>query len=61
MTQDGESMGNTKTKVSITLDNDLIEILHLRANADERSFSQYINHILKRYIDLLSEKEQRKK
>jgi hypothetical protein len=45
-------MGNTKTKVSITLDNDLIEVLHLRADADD---------ILKRYIELLSEKEQRKK
>lgn len=54
-------MGNTKTKVSITLDNDLIDVLRLRADADERSFSQYINLILKRYIERLQEKERGKK
>jgi uncharacterized protein (DUF4415 family) len=56
----GAIMGNTKSKVSITLDNDLIEVLHLRADADDRSFSQYINLILKRYMEKLLEKEQKK-
>lgn len=54
-------MGNTKTKVSITLDNELIDALRLHADADERSFSQYINLILKRYIEKLQEKERAKK
>ena len=36
-----------KTKVSITLDADIIEQLKRLAEADDRSFSQYINLILK--------------
>lgn len=39
-----------KTKVSITLDADLIEIIREMAERDDRSFSQYINLILKEYI-----------
>lgn len=39
-----------KTKVSITLDADLIEIIKEMAEQDDRSFSQYINLILKEYI-----------
>lgn len=39
-----------KTKVSITLDTDLIEIIKELAEQDDRSFSQYINLILKEYI-----------
>ncbi len=39
-----------KEKVSITLDSDLIEKIKLLAEEDERSFSQYINKILKEYI-----------
>lgn len=39
-----------KNKVSITLDADIIdEIKHL-AKEDDRSFSQYINLILKEYL-----------
>ncbi len=53
-------MGNTKTKVSITLDNELIDELRNYADADDRSFSQYINLILKRYIEKLQEKERRR-
>ena len=45
-----------KTKVSITLDTDLIEHLKILAEADDRSFSQYINLTLK---DFLSRKCQR--
>ena len=39
-----------KNKISITLDSDLIEILKKEAEKDDRSFSQYINLILKEYI-----------
>lgn len=40
-----------KTKVSITLDSDLIEMLKTLAEADDRSFSQYINLVLKKYLE----------
>lgn len=39
-----------KTKVSITLDSDLIEKIKRFAEEDDRSFSQYINLILRNYI-----------
>lgn len=39
-----------KSKVSITLDTDIIEEIKHLAEKDDRSFSQYINLILKRYI-----------
>lgn len=39
-----------KTKVSITLDTNIIEQIKNLAEADDRSFSQYINFILKEYI-----------
>ena len=39
-----------KNKISITLDSDIIEILKKEAEEDDRSFSQYINLILKEYI-----------
>lgn len=39
-----------KTKVSITLDNDLVLKLKEMAENDDRSFSQYINLILKDWV-----------
>ena len=39
-----------KEKVSITLDNDIVEKIKLLAEEDERSFSQYINKVLKDYL-----------
>ncbi len=36
-----------KSKVSITLDNDVIKEIKRLAEEDDRSFSQYINLILK--------------
>lgn len=39
-----------KTKVSITLDTTIIEVLKDLAEKDDRSFSQYINLILKTYL-----------
>jgi len=40
-----------KTKVSITLDNDVIKKLKQLAEEDDRSFSQYINMVLKEYLN----------
>lgn len=39
-----------KSKVSITLDEDIIEKIKLLSEYDDRSFSQYINLILKEHI-----------
>ncbi len=40
-----------KTKVSITLDDDVIKKIKELAEKDDRSFSQYINLILKEYLN----------
>ncbi|MCI8768872.1 MAG: ribbon-helix-helix domain-containing protein [Schaedlerella sp.] len=40
-----------KSKVSITLDSDIIEKIKQLAENDDRSFSQYINLILKEYLN----------
>ena len=39
-----------KTKVSITLDSDIIEKLKEMAEKDDRSFSQYVNLVLRNYL-----------
>lgn len=39
-----------KSKVSITLDSDIIVQLKDLAEKDDRSFSQFINMILKEYL-----------
>lgn len=39
-----------KTKISITLDTELIEAVKQLAEQDDRSFSQYVNLIIKEYI-----------
>lgn len=39
-----------KNKVSITLDEDVIEKIKQLAEDDDRSFSQYINMVLKEYL-----------
>ena len=45
-----------KTKVSITLDEDVIRQVRDLADADDRNFSQYINLILKKHVQETSEK-----
>ena len=40
-----------KSKVSITLDSDIIEKIKQLAENDDRSFSQYIKLILKEYLN----------
>ena len=40
-----------KNKVSITLDEDLVERIRQLAKNDDRSFSQYINLVLKDHVN----------
>ena len=40
-----------KEKISITLDNDLLEKIREKAEADDRSLSQYINIVLKKHLE----------
>ncbi len=40
-----------KTKVSISLDENIVEKIKALAEKDDRSFSQYINMILKKHIN----------
>ncbi len=40
-----------KNKVSITLDSDVIEQIKFCAEQDDRSFSQYINMVLKEHLN----------
>lgn len=42
-----------KEKVSITLDNDIVKRLKEEAEKDERTFSQYINLVLKEHVKKL--------
>lgn len=46
-----------KEKVSITLDTDIVTQIKKRAEEDDRSFSQYINMILKNHIAETSRKK----
>ena len=39
-----------KSKVSITLDEDIIEKIKELAEKDDRSFSQYVNLVLKEHV-----------
>ncbi len=40
-----------KEKISITVDADVLEKLRTLAEEDDRSLSQYINIVLKQYIE----------
>ena len=44
-----------KEKISITIDPELLAELRKEAERDERSLSQFINIILKKYISSLDE------
>ena len=46
-----------KSKVSVTLDADIIAQIKSIAENDDRSFSQYINLILKKHIENLKLEE----
>lgn len=43
-------MKSLKTKVSITLDSEIIEEVKRLAEQDDRSFSQYINLVLREHL-----------
>ena len=47
-----------KQKISITLDEDIIPILKEQAEACDRSLSQYINLILKDYLNRREKQKQ---
>lgn len=40
-----------KEKISITIDSDVLKALREKAEADDRSLSQYINLILKKHLE----------
>lgn len=40
-----------KTSISITIDSDLLQELKTEAERDERSLSQFINLVLRKYIN----------
>ena len=46
-----------KTKVSITLDTEVIEEIKELAEQDDRSFRQYVNLVLKDYLKKQDKKE----
>jgi predicted transcriptional regulator len=46
-----------KSKVSITLDDEVIEEIKKLAENDDRSFSQYINLVLREYLSKQEEKK----
>ena len=47
-----------KSKVSITLDSDVIEQIKQLAERDDRSFSQYINMTLKEHLNSEDKKKE---
>ena len=47
-----------KEKISITIDNDLLQKLRYHAEEDDRSLSQYINIVLKKHIENVDIKKQ---
>ncbi len=50
-------MSQLNVKVSVTLDEDIIDIIKKLSVRDGRSFSQYINLVLRRYIEYLSDEK----
>ena len=46
-----------KDKISITIDNDVLAKLREIAEEDDRSLSQYINLVLKKHLEELSEEK----
>ncbi len=44
-----------KEKISITIDSDLLEKLKEKAEEDDRSLSQFINLILRKYLKSLND------
>ncbi len=49
-----------KEKISITVDSDLLEVLRVQAEKDDRSLSQYINLILRQHCKKTDEMNKNK-
>lgn len=47
-----------KERISITIDNDILEKLKYQAEYDDRSLSQYINIVLKEHIKKIEKKNE---
>ncbi len=47
-----------KKKISITIDEDVLEKTKLRAEQADRPLSQYINRLLKRHLEQMERREQ---
>ncbi len=45
-----------KEKVSITLDENIVERIKELAEDDDRSFSQYVNMVLKEWVNKIDDK-----
>lgn len=43
-----------KEKVSVSLDSDIVKIIKILSEEDNRSFSQYINQVLRNHIKTLN-------
>ena len=52
------NMKPLKQKVSLTLDEDIIQKVKVLAEDCDRSFSQYVNLVLKEHLKSLSEKKE---
>lgn len=48
-------MKEIKQKISITLDQSVIERIKMMAEEDDRSFSQYVNILLKNHLNTLQQ------
>ena len=53
----GDFMKPLKTKVSITLDADIIIKIKSIAENDDRSFSQYVNLVLRKHIESIQDEK----
>ena len=50
---------NLKRNVSLTLDHDVVEGIKVLAEESDRSFSQYVNMVLKRILKNKAEREEK--
>lgn len=55
--EEGDCVKPLKNKVSITLDEDIIKQIKELAEDDDRSFSQYINMVLKEWISKIDNEQ----
>ena len=56
-----KGMKSLKKTVSLSLDHDVVEGIKVLAEESDRSFSQYVNMVLKRILKNKAEREQAEK